>query len=196
MTFSYVFAVYHLRSISPTHKKNGRSLMETQKLSIFEDAVRYGMFAVGRRKPALFDAFLNLAHEVMHPESALSPLIRELLGAYVSKQFGCSFCHLGHLETAFAIGGERVRSLVDEPSEELKPIYTIADKIVANKVSAEDIAVFLDAGYSEKHYEDVVFVCALFGFANRMVTGFGIEYNSDRDEASSRYLAKGYRMRR
>jgi hypothetical protein len=67
---------------------------------------------------------------------------------------------------------------------------------VANAVSGEDIGQFLDLGYTEKHYEDIVFVCALFGFANRMVTGFGIEYNPARDEASSRYLANGYKLKK
>lgn len=166
-----------------------------KRINLFQDAEKAGMFVVGQRRPAVFSAFLNLAHEVMHPESAFPPLTRELLGAYVSKQFGCSFCHLGHLETAFAIGGEEVRTLVDTPSDELKPIYVLADKVVSNTITEEDVENFLHSGYTEKHYEDIVFVCALFGFANRMVTGFGVEYNPKRDENSSRYLAKGYKMK-
>jgi alkylhydroperoxidase family enzyme len=169
--------------------------MEQKESTLFKDAHKYGMFAIGRRRPAVFEAFLNLAHEVMHPESALSPLVRELLGAYVSKKFGCSFCHLGHLETAYAIGGEEVRTLVDTPSKELKPVYALADKVIANTITEADILQFLALGYSEKHYEDIVFVCALLGFANRMVTGFGIEYTPARDESSSRYLANGYKMK-
>ena len=169
--------------------------MELKEVTLFEQSEKYGIFSIAKKNPQIFDAFLNLAHEVMHPESAFSPLTRELLGACVCKQFGCSFCRLGHLETAYAIGGEEVKSLVDQPSEELKPLFELADKVVANTVSREDILSFLSMGYTEKHYEDVVFVCALFGFANRMVTGFGIEYNARRDEASSRFLAKGYRMK-
>ncbi|WP_312343073.1 carboxymuconolactone decarboxylase family protein [Chryseobacterium binzhouense] len=168
--------------------------MKETKIRLFQEAEKLGMFVVGQKRPDIFNAFLNLAHEVMHPESAFSPLIRELLGSYVSKKFGCSFCHLGHLETAFAIGGDKVRTLVDNPSEELKPVYSLADKIVDNAVKEQDVVDFLNLGYTEKHYEDIVFVCALFGFANRMVTGFGIEYNPKRDESSSRYLAKGYKM--
>lgn len=169
--------------------------MEEKKIKLFQDSENAGIFVVGQRNPAIFNAFLNLAHEVMHPESAFSPLIRELLGAYVSKQFGCSFCHLGHLETAFAIGGEDVRTLVNNPSDELKPIYSLADKVISNNITEDDVVNFLALGYTEQHYQDIVFVCALFGFANRMVTGFGIEYNPKRDEASSRYLAKGYKMK-
>lgn len=164
-------------------------------MNLFEESKKLGIFIAGKRRPLVFDAFLNLAHEVMHPESAFSPLTRELLGAYVSKQFGCSFCHLGHLDTAMAIGGEQVKTLVDEPTAELTTLFQLADKIIDNKVTEKDFKDFLEKDYTEKHYEDVVFVCALFGFANRMVTGFGVEYNQQRDEASSRYLAKGYRMK-
>ena len=168
--------------------------MKETKIKLFQDAKKAGMFVVGQRNKAVFNAFLNMAHEVMHPESAFSPLIRELLGAYVSKQFGCSFCHLGHLETAFALGGEEVRTLVDNPSDELKPVYAFSDKVISNTVTETDLEIFLNLDYTEKHYEDIVFVCALFGFANRMVTGFGVEYNPKRDKTSSRYLAKGYKM--
>jgi len=60
------------------------------------------------------------------------------------KKVGCSFCHLGHLETAFAIGGDKVRTLIDNPSEELKPIYSPADKIVDNAVKEQDVVDFLN----------------------------------------------------
>jgi alkylhydroperoxidase family enzyme len=167
--------------------------MET-KIKLFSDSEKAGMFMVGQRNQPVFNAFLNLAHEVMHPESAFDQLTRELLGAYVSKQFGCSFCHLGHLETAGVFGGEEAKLLVDNPTEELKLLFELADKVVANQIEEEDVEKFLSKGYTEKHYEDIVFVCALFGFANRMVTGFGIEYNPERDATSSRYLARGYKM--
>lgn len=168
--------------------------MTKKKISLFQDGEEFGMFAISKYNPAIFEAFLNLAHEVMHPESAFNPLTRELLGAYVSKKFGCSFCYRGHVETAFAIGGEEVRRLVDNPSQELKPIFSLADKVVANQVTENDVETFLNLGYTEKHYQDIVFVCPFFGFANRMVTGFGIEYNPQRDEKSSEYLAQGYKL--
>jgi len=49
-------------------------------------------------------------------------------------------------------------------------------------------------GYSEQTLEDVIFVCALFGFANRIVVRFAIEYAQKRDRSSSQRLAKGYRL--
>ncbi|MCU0374845.1 MAG: hypothetical protein MUF24_06010 [Chitinophagaceae bacterium] len=167
--------------------------METP-ISLFEESGKLGMFLVGKRSPSIFNAFLNLAHEVMHNGSALSQLQRELLGAYVSKKFGCSFCYLGHLETASVLGGDEVRLLADHPDTALSILFDMADKVISNSIKEDDVRSFLSKGYTEKHYEDIVYVCALFGFANRMVTGFGIEYVQSRDQHSSRYLAKGYKI--
>lgn len=161
---------------------------------MFEIAKNVGMLGLLKEKPNVVSAFLNLAHEVMHTESAFSPLNREILGAYVSKKFGCSYCHLGHEETVFALGGEEAKALVNNPTPQLKNVFDIANKVIANEITENEVLNFLKKGFTEQHYEDIVFVCGLFGFANRMVTGFGMEYKAERDEASSRYLAKGYRF--
>ncbi len=168
--------------------------MESLKTKLFQTAARGGMRGIIQVKPNVLGAFFNLAHEVMHTASAFSPLNRELLGAYVSEKFGCSYCHLGHLDTVSALGGDDAKSLVAAPSEELKIVFAIADKVVANDISEQDVLDFMDKGFTEQHYEDIVFVCSLFGFANRMVTGFGLSYIASRDEAGSRYLANGYKF--
>jgi alkylhydroperoxidase family enzyme len=168
--------------------------MESRKTKLFQEIENSGIRGIGQRRQNVFGAFLNLVHEVMHIESAFTPLNREILGAYVSKKFGCSYCHLGHLETIFVLGGEDSKTLVDEPTEELKIMFELADKVVNNAISEQDVVDFVVKGYTEQHYEDIVFVCSLFGFANRMVTGFGLEYIASRDEAGSRYLANGYKF--
>jgi len=165
------------------------------KIKMFQIAESSGMLGLLKDKPNVVGAFLNLAHEVMHTESALSTLNREILGAYVSKKFGCSYCHLGHEETVFALGGEEAKKLVNKPTPELENIFEIADKVVANTINEKEVLSFLGKGFTEQQYEDIVFVCGLFGFANRMVTGFGMQYKAERDEASSRYLAKGYKFK-
>ena len=168
--------------------------MESKKTKLFQVVDDSGMRGIGQRRPNIFGAFLNLAHEVMHTESAFTPLNREILGAYVSKKFGCSYCHLGHLETVGVLGGENAKILVNEPTEELKIVFALADKVAENTISEQDVVDFLEKGFSEQHYEDIVFVTSLFGFANRMVTGFGLQYIANRDEAGSRYLARGYKF--
>jgi alkylhydroperoxidase family enzyme len=158
----------------------------------FPDVAQGGMRAIGARRPKVFMAFLALADEVMHAEAALSPLDRELLGAHVSRRFGCDFCHFGHLDTAAAIAGDDVGGRLDAADERLAPLFALADKIADNAATDADIEAVLAAGHSEQVVEDVILVCALFGFANRMVTGFGLDYRAERDREGSRALAQGY----
>jgi alkylhydroperoxidase family enzyme len=149
--------------------------MRLTMIQLFPETTKYGMGTFAKRRPQVFQKFLELANEIMNVESGLSQLERELVGAHVSMKFGCDFCHLGHLDTADAIAGP-------------------ADKVVSNKVTDEEVQRVLEAGYLEKAVEDVIFAASLFGFANRMVTGFGIHYVQERDQQSSRNLAKSYLM--
>ena len=85
-----------------------------------------------------------------------------------------------------------MKALVTDPSAQMKPLFDLADRVVNNEVTDAEIQQVQAAGYSEKAIEDVIFVASLFGFANRMVTGFGIDYVEQRDRRSSKMLAKGY----
>jgi alkylhydroperoxidase family enzyme len=98
------------------------------------------------------------------------------------------------LDTAEAIGGTEVKALVSAPNAPMQALFDLADKVANNEVTDAAIQTLQDVGYSEKAIEDVIFVTALFGFANRMVTGFGINYVEQRDRQSSKMLAKGYIM--
>ena len=161
-------------------------------IKAFPETEKFGIGAMAIRRPEIWQKFLELANEVMHVESGLSQLERELIGAYVSMKFGCDFCYLGHLDTAEELSGSEVKALVTDPSAEMKPLFDLADRVVNNEVTDAEIQQVQAAGYSEKAIEDVIFVASLFGFANRMVTGFGINYVEQRDRRSSKMLAKGY----
>jgi uncharacterized peroxidase-related enzyme len=161
-------------------------------LTHFPDTTAGAMRAIATRRPNVFMAFLGLAHEVMHMDAGLSKLDRELVGAYVSQQFGCNFCHFGHLDVAEVLGGTGARAAVDAPSEKLVALFRLADKVAANTITDADIDAVIAAGFSEQAVEDVIFVTSLFGFANRMVTGFAIDYVEARDRETSQRLAKGY----
>jgi len=113
----------------------------------------------------------------------------------LSRQFGCDFCHLGHLDTVEAIAGPDARNLVESPTLEYAALFRFADAVAANAVTDEAFNDLMESGFDESAAQDVVFVAALFGFANRMVTGFGIHYRDERDRESSMALAKGYTFR-
>jgi alkylhydroperoxidase family enzyme len=165
-------------------------------IKAFPETETLGIRAVAQRRPQVWLKFLELANEIMHVESELSQLDRELLGAYVSMKFGCDFCHLGHLDTAEALGGAAAKALVSAPNPAIQPLFDLVDKVISNEMTDVEVQKLRDAGYGDKALEDVIFVAALFGFANRMVTGFGINYVQNRDQASSKMLAKGYIMPR
>ncbi len=162
-------------------------------LNAFVEADSLGMYAIAKRNPQLWEKFSHLAHEIMHEPGALAPLHRELVGAHVSRASGCDFCHRSHRETVIALGGPEASDLLDEPSAEVQVLFETADQIMAQSLSDAQVERFLGAGFLEAALEEVIFVCALFGFANRMVSGFRISYDPKRDEASSRGLAAGYR---
>jgi len=161
----------------------------------FGDLSEHGMRGIGTIRPQLFGAFLALADQVMSSPSRLTPLQREVLGAYLSRQFGCDFCHLGHLDTVEAIAGPDARNLVESPTPEYAALFRFADAVAANAVTEGAFDDLMQSGFDESAAQDVVFVAALFGFANRMVTGFDIHYRADRDRESSMALAKGYNFR-
>jgi hypothetical protein len=56
-------------------------------IKAFPETVELGIRSVAQRRPQIWHKFLELANEVMHTESGLSQLDRELLGAYVSMKF-------------------------------------------------------------------------------------------------------------
>ncbi len=103
---------------------------------------------------------------------------------------------LGHIDTAEALGCDDAHARVDAPAPKLSVLFALADKVVANAVTDNDIEAAQSAGHSPKDIEDVIFVSSLFGFANRMVTGFGIDYVKSRDQLGSRRLAEGYVWKR
>jgi hypothetical protein len=72
-----------------------------------------------------------------------------------------------------------------------KFLFGFADLVVSNAVMDDEVQKVFDAGFSEKTVEDVIFAAAPLGFANRMVTGFGIHDDQERDQRSSRNLAQG-----
>lgn len=137
-------------------------------------------------------AFLNLANEVMSKDASLSKLDRELVGAHLSRRFGCDYCEIGHLDTAEALGGAEARSRIDAPDARLHSLLSLGEAVMDNTVTDAHIKAVLASGFDEHAVQDVIFVAALFGYANRMVTGFGIEYREERDRKGSMALANGY----
>lgn len=85
--------------------------------------------------------------------------------------------------------------MYDQPDARMATLFALADKVADNSVTDDDLLSMADDGISETEIEDVIFAASLFGFANRMVTGFGLDYQAERDRAGSQALANGYTRR-
>ncbi len=165
--------------------------------SVRENQERMGVGAIAVARRPVWDAFSALADAVMHQDTGgLGQLEREILGAHVARNAACTFCHSGHLDTIAELAGEDARALVDEPPARVAPLLALADAVAANRSTEADFERLRAEGYTARELEDVVLVASLFGFATRMMMGFGIEYVRERDEAGSRALAHGYVARR
>ena len=157
-----------------------------------------------RFKTSITDHLVRLTDEVMRGPSPLSPGLRELIGAYVSRKNQYSFCTLAH---AAAAAQYMERDLVDEVLCDLdgsrleaapKELLRFVGKVVEDRtsVTAPDVDRVKAAGFSEEAIYDALTVASLFCFYNTWNAGAGVrEMNAAGYAYSGEVLKKrGYRM--
>lgn len=157
-----------------------------------------------RFKKRATDHLVRFTEEVMRGPSPLSPGIRELIGAYVSKKNQYCFCSNAH---AAAASQFLEPDLVDEvlcdlESSRLDPahkeLFRYVGKLTENPaaIAAEDIGRLKQAGWSEEAIYDALTVAAVFRFYNTWNAGAGVRKMSSNDYVySGRVLKKlGYCM--
>lgn len=142
---------------------------------------------------------------VMREPSALSAGQRELIFAYCSGLNACTYCYGQHSVGAVALGVEE--TLLDELMEDidsssapddLKPILHLVRKLTLtpSRVAQSDVDKVLAAGWDERAYFDVVSVCALANFMNRLVDGTGTAMDGEAlREMGGRIAEGGYQPR-
>src|SRR6185436_19193659 len=110
-----------------------------------------------RFKTRSTDHLVPFTEEVMRGPSPLSPGLRELIGAYISRKHQCSFCSDAHAAAAYEF---LERELVDEVLMDLensrldaahKELFRYIGKLAENPaaVTGEDIGRLKEAGWSE-----------------------------------------------
>jgi uncharacterized peroxidase-related enzyme len=152
-----------------------------------------------RFKKRSTDHLVRFTEEVMRGPSPLSPGIRELIGAYVSKKNQYCFCSNAH---AAAAAQFLEPDLVDEVLCDLeasrldaahKELFRYLGKLTENpaSVTASDIGRLKDAGWSEEAVYDALTVASLFRFYNTWNAGAGV-----RKMASTDYVHSGRVLKR
>ena len=129
------------------------------------------------------DHLVRFTEEVMRGPSPLSPGIRELIGAFISRKNQCSFCSDAH---AAAAAQFLERDLVDEVLADLetsrldaahKELFRYIAKLSKNaaRVTEGDIAKLKASGWSEEAIYDALTVASVFQFYNTWNGGAGVQ---------------------
>jgi uncharacterized peroxidase-related enzyme len=157
-----------------------------------------------RFKRRTTDHLVRFTEEVMRGPSPLSPGIRELIGAYVSKKNQYCFCSNAH---AAAAAQFLEPDLVDEVLCDLensrldpahKELFRYVGKLTENTagMTASDIGRLKEAGWSEEAIYDALTVASLFRFYNTWNAGAGVRKMAPTDYVHSGRVLKrlGYCM--
>ena len=132
--------------------------------------------------PEAYAAWPNLIDAIMRTDSELSNGEKELIGAYSSALRGCTHCYTAHYPVAVAYGIDPAffEDVMQDPKtapvdEKFRPILVFIQKFVTdpNRLVQRDVDPIFAAGWSERTFTDVVFICAAFAFMNTMVQGHG-----------------------
>jgi len=155
------------------------------------------------RFPRRSALLLRLVDDIMSGDSAFTPAQRELFFAYGSALNACDFCADSHIAVADAFGIDAAllsQLLVNidaaEVDEGLKPVLKYIKKLTEtpSRMTQADAQSIYAAGWDEQAFFDVVSLCGLFNFLNRVVDGCGIVVDSDEAKATAADLipALGY----
>ena len=147
-----------------------------------------------RFKKRATDHLIRFTEEVMRGPSPLSPGIRELIGAYVSRKNQYAFCSHAHAAAAAQyLEPDFVDEVLNDPEtsrldEAHKALFRYVGKLAENPggVTASDIDLLKEAGWSEEAIYDALTVASVFRFYNTWNAGAGV-----RDMTSAGYLYSG-----
>jgi uncharacterized peroxidase-related enzyme len=134
-------------------------------------------------------AHFELYITALHKRSPLSRIERELVGVVVSIANGCLYCQKHHAAGLERIAaktrpglGKAVLEGDDSPLTERERTMVGYAKRLTNEpgaVSAADIEPLRKAGLDDRAIHDLAQVVAYFCYANRMVTGLGVDLEGD-----------------
>ncbi len=150
-----------------------------------------------QQNPSRYFPLTEFIQNVMRGESAFTAGERELIAAYVSGLNACNYCYGSHQAIAVDLNVDPhlleaiLKDIATAPIEErLHPVFALVHKLTLNpsKTTQSDIDAILAAGWGERAVEDVICVCSLFNFMNRLVDGYGLEQPNKKQLAA---MAKG-----
>lgn len=144
-----------------------------------------------RRFPKAVAPLLELHDAFLREPSAFSVAERELMAAYVSGLNACQFCYGAHSLMARAFGVEEavLQAVLDDVdtapiAPSLRPVLRLLNQLTREpaKVGKHLADAVLDAGWPEDALYDVIAICALYNYMNRILDGAGIKPGPEYDD--------------
>lgn len=129
-------------------------------------------------KPSHFRAFLDF-HDAFVDDTTLDREEVEMIIVAVSGRNNCLYCNVAHgaLVRIYANNPHLADQLTSnhrttDVSDKRMAMLEVAVKLTEepDAVSSDDLALLLEAGYSEEEVWDIGMVAAFFNFSNRMAT--------------------------
>ena len=142
---------------------------------------------------------LALHDALLREDSELTIAERETIAGYVSGLNGCKFCLDAHKLYALAHGAAPDvidAALADQNApqvpEKLRPLLALVSKLntLPVEIDPADVQPSLDAGWSEAAISDAIHICATFNYMNRVIEGFGVNFEHPAGEPSEGELAQ------
>lgn len=168
--------------------------------SLSDSASLPDLFTLFPRRSAIL---LRLTEDILRGDSAFSAAQRELFFAYGSALNACNFCADSHIAVADAFGLDEAllsQLLIDidtaEVDEAIKPVLKYIKKLTESpsRMTEADAQAIYAAGWNEQAFFDVVSICGLHNFLNRLVDGCGIAVSQEEAKTTAAELipALGY----
>lgn len=164
-----------------------------------QDATLFDLFSM---YPRIYAPLVKFCQELLRGDGPIAPSEREFIFAYVSRLNECDYCCAGHSRVAYKMGiaeGAIDQAIEDidtaDVTEKLKPLMRYAEKVNRTpvRVDRSDVEDVYRAGWTADALHQVVAICALANFMNRLADGCG--FISDSEGAEKRaalFVQHGY----
>jgi alkylhydroperoxidase family enzyme len=146
-----------------------------------------------RLLPDVSTPMLHSTHALMRGKSSLTAGEREFIYQYCSRANRCEYAATGHSSCAVALGIPK--KFFRSPPAKLAALLKFARKLTLKpaSISRRDKTALVAAGWDEQAIVEVIYICALVGWTNRLLFGFTVPANKRNLLQSGRRIAReGY----
>jgi uncharacterized peroxidase-related enzyme len=143
--------------------------------------------------PAVSAPVVESTEALMRGPSPLTPAEREFIYQYCSRANGCTYAATSHSSCAIELG--MPKKAFRSPPARLKPLLRFARKLTLTpaSITSKDASRLLGAGWDERAIVDVIYICALVGWTNRVLLGFLVPIDKERlIEGGAKIAEHGY----